>query len=151
MKKLLFIIIILLIFSFNLFGGKIVFLKGEVQLLQKDRWVTAEENMEVSDTDQIRTGEQSFVEIILNDGSVLKINQVSVISFDKLVIKEQKRSVMINLLTGKLRAIIKKLTDADEYEFRTPTAVCGVRGTDFGLESESDVTSLLVFDGVVEE
>ncbi len=38
------------------------------------------------------------------------------------------------LITGKVRTVASRTSGNNNYSIRTPSAVCGVRGTDFGLE-----------------
>ncbi len=53
------------------------------------------------------------------------------------------------VLAGKIRTVAAKAS-GNSYRFNTPTAVCGVRGTDFGLEVLNGIERLLVQSGVVE-
>lgn len=44
-----------------------------------------------------------------------------------------RRDTKLQLLLGRLRTVVSKVTGDSTYEIRTPTAVAGARGTDFAL------------------
>jgi hypothetical protein len=51
---------------------------------------------------------------------------------------------------GKTRIKVNKLSIGQQFKFQTPTAVCSVRGTEFGLEIGPDKSTMLrVFEGCV--
>ena len=54
------------------------------------------------------------------------------------------------MLTGMLRITVKKLFKNRTLILKTPTAVAGVRGTDFGVITSQTETKIVVFDGKVD-
>jgi hypothetical protein len=54
------------------------------------------------------------------------------------------------MLTGKIRITVKKLFKSDSLVVRTPTAIAGVRGTDFGVIATNSESKFIVFEGEVE-
>jgi len=87
--------------------------------------------------DTLISGEQSKAQAKLNDGSFITIGPYSKILFDKSVFDPSKptRNSLLNLLFGKARFIVTKLANFRNSQFRvkTPTAVAGVRGSDFAI------------------
>lgn len=81
--------------------------------------------------------EQSKAQAKLNDGSFIALGPYSKIVFDKSVYDPSKpmRNSLLNLLFGKARFIVTKLANfrSSPFTVRTPTAVAGVRGSDFAI------------------
>ena len=67
---------------------------------------------------------------------------------------QNSRKALFNLITGKVRFDVKRKYDGRKNTFMvmTPSAVCGVRGTDFLTEYEADTknTTVTTFHGVGE-
>ena len=83
------------------------------------------------------TGKRSRVSVRLNDRSVFALAPVSKLVIDKSVYnpEKKKRSSFLSLWFGRARFVVAKIMGQKEadYKVKTPTAVCGVRGSDFGL------------------
>ncbi|MDP2806631.1 MAG: OmpA family protein, partial [bacterium] len=96
--------------------------------------------------DEVVTDSTGRAEITFDNGSRVRINPSS-----DLVIEEQswetgnkKAQIGLNLIAGKAYARISKLGDKKEsFALGTPTAVAGIRGTEFVVESKPDRTALL--------
>lgn len=104
----------------------------------------------ITDDHRIRTGGRSYVEVLLNDGSKLFIREVTVVNLSGLKMIEADPPTRIQVVTGKLRITMKKTFRSRSLLLRTPTAVAGVRGTDFGVVVGGLETKLVVFEGEVE-
>ena len=86
--------------------------------------------------DTLVTGERSRLNAIMNDKSGIGLAPVSKLVIDKSVYDPQKdeRSSFLSLMWGRARFIVSKLMKGTpNYQVKTPTAVCGVRGTDFAI------------------
>jgi len=96
--------------------------------------------------DEVVTDSTGRAEITFDNGSRVKVNPSS-----DLVIEEQswetgnkRAQISLYLITGKAYAKISKLGDKKEsFSLGTPTAVAGIRGTEFVVESKPDRTALL--------
>jgi len=104
----------------------------------------------VTDDHRIRTGHRSYAELLLNDGSKLFVREVTVLNLSGLKMVETDPPTRIQVVTGKLRITMKKTFRSRSLVLRTPTAVAGVRGTDFGVVAGKQETKLVVFEGQVE-
>ncbi len=86
--------------------------------------------------DTIITGGGSNVQAALNDKST-----ISIAGFTKLVIdkstydpKTSKRDSILSLIFGKARFLVSKVAEGKEdYFVKSPTAIVGVRGSDFAV------------------
>lgn len=97
---------------------------------------------------KVRTGKRSFVEILLNNGTRIQVKDVSVINISTIKIEKTDQPTRVRLLTGKVRVSMKKIfRDGHSLILKTPTAIAGVRGTDFGVIASMLDTKIIVFEG----
>ncbi|HPG29798.1 MAG TPA: FecR domain-containing protein, partial [bacterium] len=105
---------------------------------------------EVLAGDVIKAGENSQVDIIAGTDDVIRIKPLSEIELTKLETAKKDGIVSIKLHSGKLAA---KLNTANEnnmsFEVITQTSVCGVRGTQFSVETSSAQDEINVLKGAV--
>ncbi len=155
MKKYV-ILSFLLLFSITLYSQKIkiteVFGTAEVLDLSSNQynWLKCTSGMILNPKSKIRTGNNSFVKILL-EGDKLIIKEHSVVSLQDISIESQGKSI-IKLITGKLRGIFKFMHQRNgELLINTPTSIVGIRGTDFVVDASfNGVNKIYVFDGNVE-
>jgi ferric-dicitrate binding protein FerR (iron transport regulator) len=132
--------------------GSVASLSGDVDItvISSGKKFIPDIGTPITDDYKIRTGNRSFVELILNDGSKVSIKEVTVLNISNLKQKEQDPPTKIRVLTGKLRITVKKLFKSDSLLVRTPSAIAGVRGTDFGIIATNSETKVIVYEGEVE-
>ncbi|MCX8122568.1 MAG: FecR family protein [Spirochaetes bacterium] len=131
--------------------GKILDLSGDVDITSvSGKRIIPNQGTVIEDTDKIRTGRKSFVSVILNDGCKLFIREISVLYVQDIRLKETDQPTKIQMITGKLRVIAEKTIRGNSVIVYTPTAIAGVRGTDFGIIATQFETKVVVFKGVVE-
>ncbi len=132
--------------------GKIVQIVGDVDLtsLSTGKKSTPKIGSLVRTDHKIRTGKRSFTEILLNDGTKLLIREITVLNVSTLKRQESDPPTRIKLLTGKVRVSLKKVFGNRALILKTPTALAGVRGTDFGVIASKFETRFLVYEGKVE-
>jgi len=102
--------------------------KGEAE------WIPAKLGLEVYPQDKVKTEIKSKVRLTFEDGSLLNLSEST-----ELVIKEhiyapdeQKRQSVLSMAQGKMRVLCQKMTGAgSQMQVETPTAVIGIRGTEF--------------------
>lgn len=84
------------------------------------------------------------------NGSIVKLSENTVFTIDELQSSPQS-SNNFSLAAGKMRAIAASAGLGNRYKVMTPSAVCGVRGTDFGLWAQPGTSEqAFVNQGVVE-
>ena len=123
----------------------------KIQRAKQKTWLTAQRDTDVFFGDVITTGDESRGLIKLVDDSIIRVHANSKIVLNTMISPvEKKHSVL--LFFGKLwNRISKKALRKKVFEVQTPTAVCGVRGTDFEMASYEDGTMLVrVNSGEVE-
>ncbi|HOR94504.1 MAG TPA: FecR family protein [Spirochaetota bacterium] len=146
---------ILLLMSINSFAkpvGKILELSGDIDITSMitGKRIIPEEGTVIDGNDKIRTGRKSFVSIVLNDGSKLFIREISVLYVQDIKLKLTDQPTRIQIITGKLRVIAAKTMKGNSLVVYTPTAIAGVRGTDFGIIATQLETRVVIFQGNVE-
>ncbi len=133
--------------------GQVKEVKGlmEIQRAKQTTWLAAQPDTDVFFGDTLTTGDESGGTIKLVDDSIIRVHANSKIVLNTMISPvEKKHSVL--LFYGKLwNRISKKALRKKVFEVQTPTAVCGVRGTDFETASYEDGTMLVrVNSGEVE-
>jgi hypothetical protein len=147
--KLLFALFFLVITSLSLCKvclaekrllGYISDLSGEIQIraARGISWKNAELNMPVDFGDHLRTGKTGRGTVTFTDRSILKIHPSSHIALNAFV-SPLERSNSVLLFFGRLwNRLSKGALKWRGLEVQTPTAVCGVRGTEFWTASYED-------------
>ncbi len=135
----------------------------EIQILDAENFEynNVHEGMELRPGDTIKTFDTTAEIRLESNGSILKLAPDTELSIDSLGRKtateaetaeekeNEERTNIFSLAVGKLRAVVARAADT-AYEFRTPAAVGGVRGTDFGMHVVPDSRdALFVRDGSV--
>ncbi|MEW5817552.1 MAG: FecR family protein [Spirochaetota bacterium] len=80
------------------------------------------------------------------NGSIIKLAENTQFTVETLQGKDENVNGFA-LITGKIRTVAARKDGSQNYSIRTPSAVCGVRGTDFGLEAvlgSRDAAAVLV-------
>jgi hypothetical protein len=126
--------------------GRVQRVQGEVVIMHADilKGYRAGRGMRLYKGDTIITLEDSKIRFRLNDRSILSLSSATKLTLNTSVYDKQKkqRSSFLGLAFGKARVLVVKLLDykRSEFKVKTPTAVCGVRGSDFILEATLDET-----------
>jgi hypothetical protein len=98
--------------------------------------------------DWVVTGEKSRINIGLQDQSVFSLAPFTKLTIDKSVYDRQTgaRSSRLSLFFGRARFVVTPgLSKESNYEVKTPTAVCGVRGSDFALAVTPNADAMTSF------
>lgn len=120
-------IVIVLFLSTQTFAysGKITYTQGEVKVISNGQTKKAEKDAVVSAGDSLKTGSQSLVILAMDDNAQLKLNENS----DLTIPLKQENAVALN--SGSVFSKIPKQKLKQQFKVITPTAVMGVRGTQF--------------------
>ena len=137
------------------FSATLIDFEGQV-LIQKggeNIWLPVEKDMPLEQGDHLKTGAKSFAEILVDDGSQIKLEENSEITLSELSADSQNKSITasVYLWFGRMLSNISRLANSrSRFEVQTPTVVAGVRGTDFAVEVvDGKQTDVGVFDGEV--
>jgi len=120
--------------------------RGEVYITHADepKGFEATRGMRLYKGDTIRTLDDGRLRMRLNDGSIISLASNTKLKLTRSVYakKKKSRSSFFSMALGKARFFVVKVLNFKRSEFRvkTPTAVCGVRGSDFILEATATET-----------
>ncbi|MEI8093018.1 MAG: FecR family protein [Spirochaetales bacterium] len=87
------------------------------------------------------------------NGSIIKIASSTTFKINDLNAGDGKTKNDFEIASGKIRAVAAKLAGKEGepgYSLKTPTANCGVRGTDFIINIDGAQESLVVAEGLVD-
>ncbi len=124
---------------------------GQIRVVDSDGFETSDVRfgMDLAVGDRIIT-RNTTAEIRLSpSGSIVKLSANTEFRIDGLAGVKKSDKNGFSLLSGKLRTVVAR-GSGGRFEVRTPTAVCGVRGTDFGVQVITGaMEAVAVREGVV--
>jgi hypothetical protein len=116
-------------------AGTVAAVQGTFEVQHAGTWQTARSGLPVFVGDQIRTGADGRGKVVFQDDSVLAVAPNTEIRLDAQVFDPGARKFqsLLHLAGGKIRAWVSDYyhEPRGRYEVETPTAVAGVRGTEF--------------------
>jgi hypothetical protein len=132
--------------------GKIELAQGQVVIIHADelRGYQARKDLPLYTGDTIVTLETGRTKFKLNDESTMTMAPETKLVINRSVYDPAKksRSSFMGMSTGKARFWVKKFTDFQRsvFKVKTPTAVCGVRGSEFIAMVTADRTELTALE-----
>lgn len=118
----------------------ILFMEGDVKIktMGDTSWKIADVGMTLYKGDSLRTGRDSWAEIGIgkNFMNVVRVKEETQIELTEL------GPITLGLLKGEIRSLVEKLGKETTFEIKTPTAVCGARGT--GWDTNTDGRRVIV-------
>jgi len=115
--------------------GEIKILKGAAHLERGKESLPLRVGMPVQETDKVVTGDDGTVGITFADNSLLSVGPNSVFAIDRYVFDSTTHAGQFDstLSKGTLAVISGKMVkqSPDAMRVRTPSAIMGVRGTEF--------------------
>ena len=103
----------------------------------------------VKENDLIVTAENSFCDVKIGE-SIIRIKALSSVNISTLFRSGNVEKTTLGLNAGKMLCKPKKLLKDENFFVKTPTAVAGVRGTQFAVETDKELTTRIkVFKGEV--
>lgn len=116
-------------------AGTVTRLKGEAQLTRAGKTVPLHAGDEVEEGDDVSTGQETRLEIYLNDKSSLTLGDGTSLVISEFVFDPDRRAgrASFKLLNGVMRMVSGEIARFRNENFvvRTPVASIGIRGTDF--------------------
>jgi hypothetical protein len=125
--------------------GYISDLSGDIQIrrVKETVWTAATLNEPVYFGDNIKTGPTGEGTVTFTDQSLIKIRPNSHITLNAFVSPFEKKNSVL-LFFGRIwNKLSRKALKLGSLEVQTPTAVCGVRGTEFWTASYEDGTTII--------
>lgn len=153
-----------LLFSFAVFlqvlfvsaagpAGTFKTVEGNVTVLRGGKIIGEVEKSPLFVGDTVRTGKKpAFALLRFINGTEIEIGAKSRFVVTEFSIRRKKRGFIFELLEGfiKGKVPVQRSGRGAETEFKTPTAVIGIRGTLFVIEAKPKKTLLYCFKGLTE-
>jgi hypothetical protein len=135
--------------------GKFTHVEGRVDVIPPGQPARAAAlGDEVSIGDTLRTKSQSKAEVTFNDGNVLRLAERTAMVISEYMVDQESTSGTLKLSRGKIQNIVKVTggrifgrDKKDRFEVHTPTAIVGVRGTDFFTYHTRGISGALFQEG----
>ncbi len=132
-------------------NGLINFTTGDVKIINNGQSVTANTGDKITQGMTVKTGAKSIVDIYF-EGSVIRILEKSSVVMTELVknLTDSKELTELYVENGKVFSkVTRKLTQGEKFRVNTPTAVAGVRGTEFLVSEENGKSNIACIEGKV--
>ncbi len=106
--------------------------------------------MPLFEGDVLRLGASASTLIVLDDGTVLKMDGPAEMKLEALRLSRQaaEREFGFRVRLGRLLAAVQKWKGSSKFSVKTPVMTIAIRGTDFAVDVETD-TKVGVFEGEV--
>jgi hypothetical protein len=135
-------------------SGTVAAVQGAFEVQHGGNWQTATIGLPVFTADRLRTGPDGRGKVVFQDDSVLDLAPGTEIVLDTQVFEPDARrwQSLLRLFNGKIRAWVSDYYRQAHarYEVETPTAVAGVRGTEF-IAAYNPTAELTEVVGIADE
>jgi hypothetical protein len=102
-----------------------------VKTVEKDEWSKIDGEMPLDPNDMVKTASDGVAEIYLDNKGAIAVGRNTELEISSL----DQEDAVITLSFGSLAAKIKHMLNAKHnFQVRTPSVVCAVRGTEFAVE-----------------
>lgn len=113
-------------------AGKAAYVSGDAYVVRGGERLPLAEGDSVFSADTVITGDKGRVTLHMRDESKIHVGRLSRIDLSNYTLKEKSLiSGAFNVLWGKVRFFVAKLSEGSDFKVGTKTAVLGVRGTEF--------------------
>jgi len=133
--------------------GEVVDVTGEALVTRHGETEpeTLSEGQPVMEGDRIRTAEGARVRLRLEDGSVLQLGEDTECYLDWVLFAPvlEMRDILIEVPLGIIRSIVEAVVPRSSVRLVTDTAIASVRGTDWILEADPEVTAVVALEGQI--
>lgn len=138
--------------------GVLRVVKGDVQIKSAKTGAATKARLgaQVFPKDIILTGKDSRAKIVMVDNNELNVSPESQLEIQQYEYDPGagKKEVLLNVIYGKVRSKVEQKYDGktSKFQIKTPSAVAGVRGTDFltSFNAANKTSQITTFEGKVE-
>ncbi|MEW6214572.1 MAG: FecR family protein, partial [Nitrospirota bacterium] len=157
MKGISFVFVFLLIYAMPSYSegavSKVDEISGSVSYRERNNipYQTAKKGTIVEKGYWIKTGADGWAVLSLSDGSKLTLSNNTELEITDFIIGKNKKDGMFSITQGKLRASVIRLAGENvDYRIKSPTAVAGVKGTEFMMMTQGLANVFFGNEGIAE-
>src|SRR5438045_798648 len=119
-------------------------IRGQAQYAEGGNWLQLKEGQILKPGSTVRTANESQVDLFMDDnGPVVRLVENTQLGIDKLNFDATGIDTVIetqlDLKSGRIVGIVKKMAHDSKYEIKTPNGVAGIRGTEYDVSATSVV------------
>lgn len=123
--------------------------QAEAQKTPDASWEQVKAGDTLPEGSVLRTG-QGYVDVKFPDEGLIRLKANSTLRLEKLPQKTSASYGKLELSAGELLCKFEAMLTGATMEISTPTAIAGVRGTEFGVSGNQNTTQVGVLSGTVE-
>jgi hypothetical protein len=117
---------------------------GEAQYSDGGAWLPLSVGKELMPGSAVRTANDSKLVLFLDqNGPLVMLSENTTLGIDKLTFEPTGVDTIIetqlDLKSGRIVGIAKKLSATSKYEVKTPSGVAGIRGTEYSISASGEV------------
>ncbi len=126
---------------------KVISYAGDVKIIppKKREPVQCRLGMSLSSGTKVITANDSYLAVAFDS----KKKNIVKIKENSYVIIKLSREDKIELVDGQIMLLLESIKKGESFRVRTPSAVCGARGTGWRTTIDGEATTIAVFDGEV--
>jgi hypothetical protein len=119
--------------------------KGQAQYAEGGgAWMALKVGQTLQPGTQVKTGNDSAVDLFMDqNGPMVRLLENTTLGIDKLCFTPTGADTVVetqlDLKSGRIVGIVKKLAATSKYEVKTPNGVAGIRGTEYSISASGDV------------
>jgi len=119
-------------------------IRGQAQYAEGANWLPLNVGQILKPGSTVRTANESQVDLFMDqNGPVVRLTENTTLRLDKLSFEATGVDTIIetqlDLKSGRILGIVKKMAAASKYEIKTPNGVAGIRGTEYDITATSVV------------
>jgi hypothetical protein len=131
--------------------GEIDFRLGDLNVKNRTRSASLDEEDKVFEKDTLLTGKESRCEIKLADGSVLRLSESTKYVIDRFEQSGEKVNFQGYLVSGESWTNVNRAdSKTKDFKVKSPIAVAAVIGTAYKMTADGKITEISVLDGKVD-
>lgn len=131
--------------------GIVNFITGDVKLISDGKAVSANVGDKITEGMTVKTGAKAIADIHF-EGSVIRVLEKSSVVMKELVknLSANKELTELYVENGQIfTKVTRKLSEGEKFKINTPTAVAGVRGTEFMVSEKDGKSNIACIEGKV--
>ena len=119
-------------------------IKGSAQYAEGGNWLPLKVGQTLSPGSVVRTANDSHVDLFMDqNGPVVRLLENTALGIEKLNFEvtgvDTIVETQLDLKSGKIVGIVKRMASTSKYEIKTPNGVAGIRGTEYVISATGEV------------